>query len=360
MRLQKIISVKRIGTRPVRDIEVDHPDHNFFANGMAVSNSHSYCYAYIGYVCMWLKVNFKLEWWNSVLQNSNHDDLKEAARHVHDIVIPPDINRSSLDFYVIREEIAKLMFPLNRIKNVKGAGAFITEAREQVLLDPEGREFRPGPFTSIEDFYGRINRTKINKRVVASLIWAGAFDDLYGIKPDSIVKRNDIYLAYLLVKKDKTLGTYVKLTENEVVRIQMELLAIGTIDVVTMIRNKTGIKQICATADVLKMAEKMPAGDFKGSHFIRVGGIATSIRVVKTKTGKNPGQEMAFVDLENNGATLGVTVFPDAYASFKGEISEGNILYIEGKLNRWKGTTNLTADKITNIKEEIEKLQLDE
>lgn len=256
MRLQKIISVKRIGTRPVRDIEVDHPDHNFFANGVVVSNSHSYCYAYVGYVCMWLKVNFKLEWWNSVLQNSNHDDLKEAARHVHDIVIPPDINRSSLDFYVIREEVAKLMFPLNRIKNVKGAGAFITEAREQVLLDPEGCEFRPGPFTSIEDFYGRINRTKINKRVVASLIWAGAFDDLYGIKPDSIVKRNDIYLAYLLVKKDKTLGTYVKMTENEVVRIQMELLAIGTIDVVTMIRNKTGIKQICATADVLKWRRK--------------------------------------------------------------------------------------------------------
>lgn len=334
------------------------------ASSYSFNASHSYCYAYIGYVCMWLKANFKLEWWNSVLQNANHDDLKDAARYVHDIVIPPDINRSSLDFYVIREEVARLMFPLNRIKNVKGAGAFITEARDQVRsaegLDGEIEHYPLGPFTSIEDFYNRVNRTKINKRVVASLIWAGAFDDMYGIKPDSVVKRNEIYFAYLSAKKDKTLNTFVKLTESEVIRIQMELLAIGTVDVVTMIRNKTGAKNICSTADVLKLVEKMPAGDFKGSHFVRVGGIATSIRVVKTKTGKNPGQEMAFVDLENNGAILGITVFPDAYAAFKGEISEGSILYIEGKLNRWKGNTNLTADKVINIREEIEKLELDE
>jgi DNA polymerase-3 subunit alpha len=312
------------------------------ASSYSFNASHSYCYAYTGYVCMWLKVNFRLEWWNSVLQNANHDDLKDAARYIHDIVIPPDINRSSLDFYVIKEEVSKLVFPLNRIKNVKGAGAAIVEARAL------------SGFNSIEDFYERVNRTKVNRRVVASLIWAGAFDEMYGIKPSTTVDRNKIFRRYLEVKKDKLLATFQDFSENEVIRVQMELLAIGTVDVVTLVKNRIH-KPVCSTADAIARAERY-SGDFKGSEFVRVAGVAVSVREFKTKTGKNPGQPMAFVDLENNGATLSVTVFPEAFAKFKDEMQEGGILCVEGKLNRFKGKVGLVAEEVKNIKDEFENI----
>jgi DNA polymerase-3 subunit alpha len=323
------------------------------ASSYSFNASHSYCYAYVGYVCMWLKVNFRLEWWNSVLQNANHDDLKDAARYIHDIVIPPDINRSSLDFYVIKEEVCMLVFPLNRIKNVKGAGSFIMEARNAVT-DVNGVNVPMGPFRSIEDFYERINRTKINRRVVASLIWSGAFDEMYGIKPNSVLGRNGIFRRYLEVKKDKLASSFEDFSENEIIRIQMELLAIGTVDVVTLIKNRIK-KPVCSTADAIKTAEAV-AGDFRGNQLIRVGGVAVSVRETKTKTGKNPGQTMAFIDLENNGAILPVTVFPDAFSAFKDEIAEGNILCVEGKLNRFKGKVGLMADEVKNIKDELKNI----
>jgi DNA polymerase-3 subunit alpha len=309
------------------------------ASSYSFNKSHSYSYSYVGYICMWLKVNFKLEWWNSVLQNSSHDDLREAARHVHDIVIPPDINRSSLDFYVISEEKSKLMFPLNRVKNVKGAGLYIQEARDAAA----------GAFMTLVDFYERVDRRKVNKRVVASLIWSGAFDGMYQIEKGNTTERNNIYREYLAIKKDKDFKTFVDLSPTQIIRIQMELLAIGSTDLLTIIEERVN-KKITPLHLLDRLSDKT---------LVSVGGMVSSLRTFKTKTGKNPGQTMAFVDLENNGAVLSITVFPDQYAAFKDEMKEGFILCVDGSVNRYKGKVGLVAGTVLNIKDEFEELNPD-
>lgn len=330
---------QRLFDRGWRDTQVD----SFISLCVAASSysfnkSHSLCYAYLGYVCMWLKTNFKIEWWNSVLQNSDFEDMKDAAKHIHDIVEAPDINKSSLDFYIINDHGLKLVFPINRIKNVKGAGIYIHEARNP------GGVFTP--FESLEDFYNRVERRKVNKRVVASLIWAGAFDRLEGVV--DITDRNRVYRKYLEIKKEKS--TFVDLTFPQATRAQMELLAIGTSDIIPYIQEKIG-KRILSPAKVLELADDLKA---------HTGGMCIRVSKVKTKTGKNPGQTMAFVEIEDCGTVLSVTVFPDKYESSGHLLEEGRILFIDGRMQVYKSKKNFVASEIRCIGDEIEKLELEE
>ena len=73
----------------------------------------------------------------------------------------PDVNASDLEFYIIDNEASKLVFPLNRIKNVGKAGDALKAT---------------APYNSFIDFFERVDKGKVNKRVVLSLIFAGAFD----------------------------------------------------------------------------------------------------------------------------------------------------------------------------------------
>lgn len=325
---QKVVSVSSLGICPSRDLEVDHPDHNFYANGVVVSNSHSVAYAYIGYICMWLKTHFPLEWWNSVLENSNNDDLKDSAKHVRDIVIPPEINTALLDFYIIDDGLGKLVFPLNRVKNVKGAGQFIWDARH-----PDGTA--EVPFLGLEDFYNRVDKTKVNKRVVASLIWAGAFDRLCSIS--AVTQRNELFRQYLTIKKDKDANSFTDLPEEEILKKQMEMLAIGSADFVELLRRKTGLN-ILDPGDITSKTDDTA---------IRTGGLAARIKVIKIKKeGKNRGREMCFIDLGNESNEISVTVFPDRYEEYKNQIVEGQVLLIRGRVNRYNGKLSLIADSV--------------
>lgn len=60
------------------DLEVDHPDHTFYANGISVSNSHSIGYSIISYQCAWLLTYHPLEWCCAFL-DKEPIDRKEAA-----------------------------------------------------------------------------------------------------------------------------------------------------------------------------------------------------------------------------------------------------------------------------------------
>jgi DNA polymerase-3 subunit alpha len=82
-------------------------------------------------------------------------------------VLPPDVNESFADFKVIGGDIR---FGLGAVKNVgRNAIQSIVEAREQ-----------DGPFRNLFEFCERIDSRLVNKKVVESLIQAGAMDSLEG------------------------------------------------------------------------------------------------------------------------------------------------------------------------------------
>jgi DNA polymerase-3 subunit alpha len=136
--------------------------------GYGFNKSHSAAYAYLAYVTAYLKAHYSVEFMSALLTSEagNTDKIVKYINECREMgiqVLPPDINRSDLNFTPSGDAIR---FGLGAVKNV-GAGAVeaIVAARE------EG-----GPFTSIYNFCDRVNLSTINRRVLESLIKAGAFD----------------------------------------------------------------------------------------------------------------------------------------------------------------------------------------
>ena len=77
---------------------------------------------------------------------------------------------------------------------------------------------------------------------------------------------------------------------------------------------------------------------------IIIAGEITNINVVKTKTGKNPGQEMAFVSIEDQtGFVDTIILFPEQWTQFKSHLFIGNVLIFVG--NKAKNKDGLIVEK---------------
>src|SRR5207237_4772258 len=134
----------------------------------AFNKAHAYCYALVAYQTAYLKANYAVEWFAAVLSTVAADTDKIVGvvgecRRLGINVLPPDINRSRLEFLAEGEAIR---YGLCAVKNV-GAGGV-----EQVVAQRDGK----GPYTSFEDFCRRQDLHTINKRVIESLIKCGALD----------------------------------------------------------------------------------------------------------------------------------------------------------------------------------------
>jgi DNA polymerase-3 subunit alpha len=80
------------------------------------------------------------------------------------------------------------------------------------------------------------------------------------------------------------------------------------------------------------------------SNNIIIAGEITNINLVKTKTGKNPGQEMAFISIEDQtGFVDSIIMFPEQWSSFKSHIFIGNVLIFVG--NKAKNKDGLIVEK---------------
>ncbi len=136
--------------------------------GYGFNKSHSTAYAYISYMTAYLKANYPKEYMASLLTSvrNNPDKLKVFLKECRDMgitVLPPDINRSGVYFKV---EGNSIRFGLAGIKNVGESVA------EQIVAN------RRTEFRSFEEFIENMPKSVTNKRVLESLILAGAFDSI--------------------------------------------------------------------------------------------------------------------------------------------------------------------------------------
>lgn len=75
-----------------------------------------------------------------------------------------------------------------------------------------------------------------------------------------------------------------------------------------------------------------------------LGGEIDNINMVKTKSGKNPGQEMAFVTMtDSTGCADSIVFFPEQYKTFKNLLFLGNIIIVKG--SKSKNGDGIIVDK---------------
>ena len=137
------------------------------------NKSHSAAYALVAYQTAWLKAHYPAAFMAAVLSADmdNTDKvvgLIDECRDMNLTVLPPDVNFSKIQFTVENE--TTIRYGMGAIKGVgESALAGIVSEREQGEA-----------FTSLFDFCRRVELKKINRRVMESLVKAGAFDSLGG------------------------------------------------------------------------------------------------------------------------------------------------------------------------------------
>ncbi|MEA2983872.1 MAG: polymerase subunit alpha [Alphaproteobacteria bacterium] len=133
------------------------------------NKSHAAAYALVAYQTAYMKANYPVEFIaaSMTLDMGNTDKLaefREEAKRLGIEIVPPSINRSGLTFEV---EGNKIYYALGALKGVG------TQAVESIVTARAER-----PFADLTDVASRINPRAVNKRVLESLVSAGAFDAL--------------------------------------------------------------------------------------------------------------------------------------------------------------------------------------
>jgi DNA polymerase-3 subunit alpha len=133
------------------------------------NKSHAAAYALVAYQTAFMKANYPVEFLaaSMTLDMGNTDKLSEFRAEAERLgvkVESPSVNRSGVDFEV---DGSTIHYALAALKGVgRQAVEAIVQARSQ------------RPFVELSDFAARINPHAVNKRVLESLVAAGAFDAL--------------------------------------------------------------------------------------------------------------------------------------------------------------------------------------
>jgi DNA polymerase-3 subunit alpha len=165
----RVVSITPMGEQDTYDLTVEK-DHNFVADGLIVHNSHSAAYALVAYQCAYLKAHYPAEFMAATMTSELSDTARiftliEESRRMGIEVRPPDVNTSDLRFSI---EDGAIRIGLAAIRNVgEGAVEALIAAREA-----------DGAFKDVFDMAGRVAAGVFNRRVLESLICAGACDAL--------------------------------------------------------------------------------------------------------------------------------------------------------------------------------------
>ena len=142
--------------------------------GYAFNKAHAFSYALVAYQTAYLKANYPAQYMTALLMShmGTADKVATAVAECRRLGIPvlrPDINRSQTSFSIEHQPDGKsaIRFGLAAVKNV-GSGAI-----EPAIAERN----KGGPFKSIEDLSRRADLRAMNRRVLESLIKAGAVDD---------------------------------------------------------------------------------------------------------------------------------------------------------------------------------------
>jgi DNA polymerase-3 subunit alpha len=168
--------------------------------GYGFNKSHSAAYAYLAYVTAYLKAHYSVEFMSALLtsESGNTDKIVKYINECREMgirVLPPDINQSDLNFTPAGDSIR---FGLGAVKNVgHGAVEAIVAARHA-----------GGAFSSIYDFCERVNLNSLNRRVMESLIKAGALDSTSGNRAQLMEALDRALESGIRATRDREMGQH--------------------------------------------------------------------------------------------------------------------------------------------------------
>jgi DNA polymerase-3 subunit alpha len=162
------------------------------------NKSHSAAYGYLAYLTGYLKAHYAVEFMAALLtsETGTADKVVKYINECRDLgisILQPDVNASDLNF---TPDSGAIRFGLGAVKNVgSNAVQTIVEARQTA-----------GPFKTLDDFCERVDLNAVNRRVIESLIKAGAMDNLPGTRAQKMAIIDEAMESGQRARKDRESG----------------------------------------------------------------------------------------------------------------------------------------------------------
>lgn len=315
------------------------------------NKSHSAAYAVIAYRTAYLKAHYPVEFIAASL-SSDTDNTAKVVTYMNECkdmgieILPPDINVSDREFNVIGKSIR---FGLEAIK---GVGSSAIES----IIETRNND----SFNSFFDFCLRVDTRKVNKKVIESLIKAGAFDSM-GRRAQLMLTLGSIMDSALKTQKEISSGQASMFERHQPVtqdlpeikdwgeneRLMMEKEALGFyITGHPLNKYKEKLKQLAVT----------PAHEIQGladKKTVNVVGIPVKLKKFQNKK----GELMAYLTVEDLFGTFELVIFSQVYRDSLNLISQDLPLIIAGNTDKSDKGVKIIANQIISIEEDVDTIE---
>ena len=325
------------------------------------NKSHSVAYSYIAYQTGWLKTHYTAEFMSANLTSEMNNTNKvvvliNECRKLNIKVHAPDINKSGINFEPLNDK--EISFGLNAVKNVG------VKALEQCI---EVRS-KHGEFKSIFDFISKVDQRLVNKKVLESLILAGAFDSLNKNRAQ-LFEAVDLAINYGNQVDKQSNKNQINLFGD-----QEELIKVPDLPIIEDWENQEKLSKekevlgiYVSGNPLIKYAdtiEELSNYDFseerilKENSVVKIGGAITNFKLHFDK--KN--QQMAFFNLDCLGGQAEAIIFHDAFDKYKEIIKDNNIVFLVGHTSTQNDFADLKliVDEVIPINHAKKVLKLNE
>ena len=306
----------------------------------AFNKSHAAAYGVVSYQTAYLKYYYPVEFMASLL-TSVIDNSSKVIEYVQtckgmDIdILPPDINQSERNFTA---QGGAIRYGLSALKSIGKAMV------DQLVAERNAR----GPFQNLQEFLERISECDLSKRIVESLIKAGALDCLEGNRRQKMMIYTSIMDNISQSKKKMMAGQmslfdivddelksdfeikFPKVNEfskQELLAFEKEVIGLYVSGHPLEEYQNMWKKNITRTSLDFQLNDEDETAVADNAREI-IGGIISEVTVKVTKQ----NSVMAFVTIEDLYGTVEVLVFPKLYEKYRQIIAEDNKVFITGRV----------------------------
>lgn len=318
----------------------------------AFNKSHSAAYGVVTYWTAYLKANYPTEYMAALLTSVKNDKDKMAiylneCRRMKIAVLPPDVNESAHNFTAVGNDIR---FGLTAVRNVGwNVVDGVVAAREE-----------KGRYTDFNDFLSKVPVQACNKRVIESLIKAGAFDDMKHRRRALVAVHETAVDQYVDIKRNEAIGQDSLFggldDEGGSFGVSVTIPDLDEWDKMTLLGHERemlglyvsdhpllGLEHVLSNGTDATVGQLILDGERPHGAVVTVAGLVTSVQRKITKK----GDPWATVTLEDLDGAIEVLLFPSSYQLAAPYLVEDAIIRVKGVLDKEREQPQLRGQEVT-------------
>ncbi|WP_019570664.1 DNA polymerase III subunit alpha [Thioalkalivibrio sp. ALE11] len=331
--------------------------------GYGFNKSHSAAYALVAYQTAWLKAHYPAPFMAAVLSADmdNTDKvvgLIEECRSMELAVLPPDVNQSDYRFTV--QDAHTVVYGLGAIKGVG-------ESAIETLLKARNEG---GPFHGLVDLCQRVDLGKLNKRVLETLVRAGALDSLGANRATLLADIPTAVAAAEQTERNASLGvvdlfgdpaaavvpeseTQPEMEDDDRLRGEKETLGLYLTGH-PVERYREELRELTGTSLAeleAKLEQRPDEGENRGrgrQETVRIAGLVVGVRVRNTNSGR-----MGVATLDDRSGRAELVLFNDDFNQYRDRLEPDSLLVAEGTvtLDDYAGGVRMRARRVLTLDE---------